>query len=387
MSNIDSIHTAIAAFSKALFDQNSLDDIATELVINCISQLDLDYCSLYIVDNEHDVLIQKAHRFREDNVTGFDAQISIPVGKGIVGKVASSGKPMVVADDDCVTTNTIRHSQIVVPVVYQGKIIGVIDSKNSKRNLFTQNQLPILQKVAELVATKIAKAISEQHLWTKTLLNSTKNSDYKLIAMQSQLNPHFTFNSLNVIMSMIYSKENDEAAAHLLKFSKLLRTIIKNSDQIYITLDEQLEMLKNYLDFEKSRFEEKLDLIFDVDPWIDLKNIKIPYLFCFILAEMAVHNTVKYGSPAANHIIVQIKRDLNCVKIVIECVFGLEERAFPGQNSERKNHVIFESPMEVISSLIAHFPHIDVRSAKQENESFRGEIYLPLYLSEHTSIF
>ena len=97
-------------------------------------------------------------------------------------------------------------------------------------------------------------------------------------ALRAQMNPHFIFNSLNSIKSLINKNENDKAANYLTTFSKLIRTLFQNSDKREVSLYEELETCKFYSQLEKMRFGDKIEFVFNIDETLDLKDIKVPAL-------------------------------------------------------------------------------------------------------------
>jgi ligand-binding sensor domain-containing protein len=104
-----------------------------------------------------------------------------------------------------------------------------------------------------------------------------------------QLNPHFVFNAINTIGSVIY-KENKEAYKLLQRFSKLIRFSLDSYDQLLHSLESEIEFVSNYLEIEKSRFKNKFDFEIKVDD-PDLLKMIIPKLLVQNFAE----NAVKHG--------------------------------------------------------------------------------------------
>ena len=107
-------------------------------------------------------------------------------------------------------------------------------------------------------------------------------------ALRAQMNPHFVFNSLNSIKSLINKNENAHAAEYLTTFSKLIRTLFQNSDKREISLHEELETCRLYTQIEKMRFGNKVDFKFDIDTSIDLKDVKVPALILQPFIENAI---------------------------------------------------------------------------------------------------
>ena len=112
-------------------------------------------------------------------------------------------------------------------------------------------------------------------------------SEAKLAALRAQINPHFLFNALTTIGYLINTAP-EKAFSTLMRLTQLLRVVLRSNREFY-TLNEELSFVENYLDIEKSRFEEKLRAKIDVAP--DLRKITVP---TFILQPL-VENAVKHG--------------------------------------------------------------------------------------------
>jgi two-component system LytT family sensor kinase len=90
-------------------------------------------------------------------------------------------------------------------------------------------------------------------------------SEARLAALKTQLNPHFLFNTLNSISSLMYT-DTDAADRMMTRLSDLLRSTIHNDGGQEVTLREELEFVERYLEIEKIRFEERLKVAFRVEP-------------------------------------------------------------------------------------------------------------------------
>ena len=123
------------------------------------------------------------------------------------------------------------------------------------------------------------------------LFEDKRLSELQLKALRSQMNPHFVFNSLSAIQ--YYINENDFKASetYLVMFSKLIRQFFALSKENDIVLEQEINLLKNYLDVEKLRFREKLNYKINVDKALDITTIKIPTM----LLQPIVENAVNHG--------------------------------------------------------------------------------------------
>lgn len=115
----------------------------------------------------------------------------------------------------------------------------------------------------------------------------------QLKMLRYQMNPHFLFNSLNSIWALV--DENQKASKEMIsELAEFLRYTLVNKDNIEVTLRQELDAIKHYLSIEKKRFEEKLEVEYDIDPLTD----DIPVM-SFILHPL-VENAVKYGMKTSS---------------------------------------------------------------------------------------
>jgi two-component sensor histidine kinase len=125
--------------------------------------------------------------------------------------------------------------------------------------------------------------------------------ELEIKAIRSQMNPHFIFNALNSIQSLINSNHFKEANIYLAKFAVLLRRVLHNSEKSMVSLSDELEALELYCQLEQLRFE--FELIIDVDEHINCNLIEIPGMMIQPLAE----NAIVHGlSPKGDHGILNI---------------------------------------------------------------------------------
>jgi len=111
----------------------------------------------------------------------------------------------------------------------------------------------------------------------------------QLAMLRYQLNPHFLFNTLNSISTLVLLKQTEPANAMLSRLSSFLRYTLANEPTARVTLAQEVETLKLYLDIEKMRFEERLRARFAVDPQV--ANALLPSL----LLQPLVENAIKYA--------------------------------------------------------------------------------------------
>jgi LytS/YehU family sensor histidine kinase len=107
-------------------------------------------------------------------------------------------------------------------------------------------------------------------------------------ALRAQMNPHFIFNCLSSINRFILKNKTEEASDYLTKFSRLIRMVLNNSKQSFISLEDELETLRLYLEMERLRFKNSFDYNFSYRNAVDVGNIFIPPLLLEPFAENAI---------------------------------------------------------------------------------------------------
>lgn len=159
----------ISYFATSLFGKNSEEDILWDITKNCIGQLGLQDCVIYLFDEDRRFLSQKAAYGPKNPVNLEITQpISIPKGKGIVGSVAATGKAEVIEDTSkdprYILDDNFRYSEIAVPIIYNEEVLGVIDSEHPEKAFYTDWHLRMLTVIANLCANKIIRVRSEKKL-------------------------------------------------------------------------------------------------------------------------------------------------------------------------------------------------------------------------------
>lgn len=109
-------------------------------------------------------------------------------------------------------------------------------------------------------------------------------------ALQSQLNPHFIFNSLNSIQNMVLDEDPDSAYQYLAKFGKLIRRVLEFSDLSMVALNDELETLRLYMDLENLRLNDKFDYQIHIEEGVNLLEV-IPSM----IMQPHVENSIWHG--------------------------------------------------------------------------------------------
>jgi sensor histidine kinase YesM len=127
------------------------------------------------------------------------------------------------------------------------------------------------------------------------LANKLKEiEELKMTALQSQMNPHFLFNSLNSINNFVLKNEVEKASDYITKFSRLIRAILNSSSSPTSTLADELGILSLYVKLEQMRVTGGFNYIVNIDKKLPLDSIKVPPLFLQPFIENAIwHGIMK----------------------------------------------------------------------------------------------
>ena len=142
---------------------------------------------------------------------------------------------------------------------------------------------------------KHQKELAENELQIQKLESERTNialqhqaTELEMQALRAQMNPHFIFNCLSSINSFILKNEPETASDYLTKFSRLIRMVLNHSKNRLIILEDELEMLRLYLDLERLRFKNAFDYRISFHNHFDISSIFIPSLLLQPFAENAI---------------------------------------------------------------------------------------------------
>ncbi|MFK7946069.1 MAG: two-component regulator propeller domain-containing protein [Saprospiraceae bacterium] len=124
----------------------------------------------------------------------------------------------------------------------------------------------------------------------KTRINK-QLAELELSALQAQMNPHFIFNALNAIQNFVLNNEAVVANAYLSKFAQLMRLFLESSKSRYITIEDEIKLLKLYVDLEHLCYPNKFDYQFDIDEELMDEDYEIPTM----IIQPYIENAINHG--------------------------------------------------------------------------------------------
>jgi len=129
--------------------------------------------------------------------------------------------------------------------------------------------------------------------------------------LRAQMNPHFIFNCLNAINHFILKNEMETASNYLISFSRLVRLVLNNSRQSLITIEEELSMMRLYLDLEKVRFNNAFDYNIHIEKDLDITSLNMPPLIIQPFVENAIwHGLMHKDDPGLLSISIRTNNNI-----------------------------------------------------------------------------
>lgn len=213
----------------------------------------------------------------------------------------------------------------------------------------------------------------------------TKISQLEQKALSAQMNPHFIFNSLNSIQSFLIFGENDKAEHYLLKFSSLIRQTLNNSREKYIHIEQEVKILKDYLELEQMRFKNRFS--FEIQ-----SHLSSEALLCFIppmLVQPYVENAILHGVSSLEKdgkIIIVFTMEEGMLKISIDDNGAGRQRR---KSIQRNNHrsfgtTITEERLTLFHKQLGKSFHVETIDKEKNGEpaGTRVELSIPLMQSQ-----
>ena len=149
---------------------------------------------------------------------------------------------------------------------------------------------------------------------------------YELKALQSQINPHFIYNTLDTILWLIEFEENEKAIEVTKSLGMILRSTL-SINQDFISLSKELEHVKNYMDIQKIRYDDKFEYIFDIDK--HTFEILVPKLILQPIVENAIYHGIK---PKKTKSFIKISSKIQDEDLIIEVENNGVDLEFNNQN-------------------------------------------------------
>ena len=231
-----------------------------------------------------------------------------PIRTTATHQTIEDGKPRILhsTDDIGLPMSSARINAAIVQPLYIGdNIMGTLKFYYRRASQISKTQESLAHGFADLLSTQMAASALEEQVKLATSM--------ELKALQAQINPHFLFNTINTIASLI---RTDPAKARTLlrEFAVFYRSTLEDADDL-IELERELRQVERYLTFEIARFgEDRLKLEVDVDPYMN--DLRVPSF----LVQPLVENAVKHAMRAEGQLTIRVVGTIDDDYVVIKVI-------------------------------------------------------------------
>lgn len=258
-------------FAMSLLQKTTIDEIVWLIAKSVIAKMGFVDCVVYLLDDSGKLLNQRAaHGIKNPAPKKILNPIVLKIGEGIVGTVAQTGIPEIIhdtrKDDRYIIDDASRLSEIAVPIIYENKILGVIDAEHPDAHAFSKKDLTILNTIAAMSSIKIVHAQTLQNLRIhKTDLESQIKDRIQ------QLN--------KTIVNLERSNQDLESFAYAAShdMQEPLRTIISYLQLLRRKETSLSETSLEFLDFAVDGSKRMKDLLDGLLQYSLVNNTVVPY--------------------------------------------------------------------------------------------------------------
>lgn len=193
--------------------------------------------------------------------------------------------------------------------------------------------------IYSLIGGLILLLIAAYFMYKSIRQQKLANNLLALKSLRSQMNPHFIFNALNSVNSFIATHDERTANKYLSDFSQLMRSVLENSEEDFIPLEKEIELLKLYAKLEHFRFKDKFDYNISVDENVKINEFQIPPMLLQPYIENAVWHGLRYKKEKGKLeiLIAQKTEDEITITIVDDGVGRKKSKELKTEHQQKQN--------------------------------------------------
>ncbi|MDY8134300.1 histidine kinase [Aquimarina sp. 2201CG5-10] len=240
-------------------------------------------------------------------------------------------------------TKEIAKSEYNNILTEKNQLITNLEDKNNKTNKQVSNIKIVALSIGAFSLFIILLFLT---IYQKSRLKiSQLNEEISLVrlkSLKSMMNPHFLFNSFNTLQSFILQKDEFEASNYMRQLSQLIRRILFNSDSLFISFKEELEIIETYINIENKRFDDQFVLKKVIDTDLIKLNPKIPSM----IIQPHIENAVIHGLSSKEKKELKLsflKKENNVQCIIEDNGIGRAKSNELQKNSSKRTHLSIAS--------------------------------------------
>ena len=261
--NSDFLET-LNSLAISLFEEMSVEEMIWHTVRNTGKKLGLEDCVVYLFDRQRGVLVQSA-AFGDKNIRNntIENPIEIKLGSGVVGRCAARKIPLLIGDTrsekNYILDDEFRLSELAVPLVYAGQLLGVLDSEHSQADFFSEEHLKVFLTISYMLSSKLANSntVSELNRTIAEMKHSQNKIGEKNSNLKEQLDQARQLCEVKTEMFNSMSHELRTPLAALMGFAEILDANDSETDRIEVVQlikrsgNRLMETINSVLDYAK----------------------------------------------------------------------------------------------------------------------------------------
>ena len=258
-------------FTMSQASLTSVDDICWNITKTAIGDLGFVDCVVYLINDEGDTLIQRAaHGDKNPSEREILDPIEIPVGSGIVGAVAETGELQLVndtrSDPRYILDDDFRCSELAVPILHQGRVVGVLDSEHPQANFYSEEDVKLFTTIAALASTRLNTALALERLEIQASeLREAREAAEAASRAKSQFIASVSHDMRTPLTAIIgYAHLLEEGAGSSDQRSDWLSAVVANSEYMSAMIGNVLDMAA----IESGQLQVVADSI-DIREWME----------------------------------------------------------------------------------------------------------------------
>ena len=258
-------------FTMSQASLKSVDDICWNITKTAIGDLGFVDCVVYLINDDGDMLVQRAaHGDKNPSEREILDPIEIPVGSGIVGAVAKTGELQLVndtrSDPRYILDDNFRCSELAVPILNEGRVVGVLDSEHPEANFYSEEDVKLFTTIAALASTRLDTALALERLETQALeLREAREAAEAASKAKSQFIASVSHDMRTPLTAIIgYAHLLEEGGGNSDQRSDWLSAVVANSEYMNAMIGNVLDMAA----IESGQLQVAADSI-DIREWTE----------------------------------------------------------------------------------------------------------------------
>lgn len=231
-----------------------------------------------------------------------------------------------------------------------------------------------------LLAIILIIGVTSFFIYKNARASKLANRLLALKSLRGQMNPHFIFNALNSVNQFISQEDERTANRFLAEFALLMRLVLENSQEDFIPLQKEQEILSLYLKLEQYRFRDKFDYEIKVDENVNPEALQIPPMLIQPYIENAVWHGLRYKNEKGKLLLHFYRQNGDLVAEITDDGVGRLRSAELKTENQRKHNSTGLKNIEERLAIINKVYHLDYRVhiEDRENNGTRVSVYLPV---------